>query len=110
MSPYRPRISPAWTSKRDVIEQVAAAEPRQRHVLDLQQRLAHVVLGAAEQRGRRAAHHLLDDPGHVDVGRLGVGHDPAVAQHGDVVADLQQLFELVADVDDGHAARLEVAR
>ncbi len=33
--------------ERDVVEQVAAAEPRQRHVLDLEQRLADVVLGAA---------------------------------------------------------------
>ena len=71
-------------------------------------RLAGLVLGAREQRGRRAAHHLLDDPGHVDVGGLGVGHDAAVAQHGDAVADLEQLVELVRDVDDGDASRLEV--
>ena len=52
----------------DVVEQVAATQPRQGHVLDAQERLAGLPLRPREERGRRAAHHLLDDPGHVDVG------------------------------------------
>ena len=93
----------------DVVEQEAAAQPRQRHVLDAQQRLAGRMLRPREQRGRRAADHLLDDPGDVDVRRPRVRHDATVAQHRDAVADPEQLLELVRDVDDRDAAGLQVA-
>ena len=54
------------------------------------------------------ADHLPDDPVHVDVRHRARAGDAAVAQHGDVVADTDQLFEPVRDVDDRDALRLEV--
>ena len=38
-------------------------------------------------------------------GRRRGQHELAVAQHGDVLADLEDLFQVVRDVEDGHARR-----
>ena len=55
------------------------------------------------------ADHLAHDPGDVDLAHRRLSGDPAVAQDGDEVADADQLLQAMRDVDDGDAARLEVA-
>ena len=64
--------------------------------------------GAGEQRRRILADHLFDDPGNRDVGGAGRLHQLAIAQHGDVIADLQEFIQLVRDVNDGDAAALQL--
>ena len=62
----------------------------------------------AGQRGRARPCASPDHRGdQVVLGELGGRrgqHQLAVAQHGDVLADLEDLFQVVGDVEDGHAA------
>jgi hypothetical protein len=78
-------------------------------ILDRQRDLAE---GVARRWGAEIeilADHVAHDPFEIDVLRLGRGGDRAVAQHHRVVGDLQRLFEMVRDIDDGDAATGEVA-
>ena len=76
------------TDKRDLAERVARRRGTEVEVL---------------------AHHVAHDPLEVDVFRLGRCHYRSVAQHHDIVGNLQRLFEMMRDVDDRHAAAGQVA-
>ena len=54
------------------------------------------------------AHHVADDPLEIDVLAIGLGGHRAVAQHHCEVGDLEGLLEVMGDIDDRHAASLEV--
>ena len=56
-----------------------------------------------------AADHHLDERGAIDARRRLRGHVPAVAQHGHVIAQPEDLFEPMADVDAGDAALAQPA-
>ena len=71
--------------------------------------LAHLVAGGRRAEVEVLADHVAHDPLEVDLGARGVGGHGAVAQHDGVVGDLQRLLEVVRDVDDGDAPRLQVA-
>ena len=60
-----------------------------------------------EQRVDRASDHVRDERLVGDVGERAGRDAAAVAEHGEPIGDLAHLLEEVADVDDGHAARLE---
>src|SRR5690606_9803400 len=55
------------------------------------------------------AHHVAHDPGQVDLraGRRG-GH-AAVPQHNGMIGDLQRFFQMMRNVDDGHAPGGKIA-
>ena len=55
------------------------------------------------------ADHHLDEGGAIDFGDGLRGHVPAVAQHGDVIAQQEDLFEPMADVDARDAALAQPA-
>ena len=103
-----PRISPARTRQRDVVDRKSAGGARQADVLGAEHLGAErMAVGLGEVLGVRAD-HLADDPVRVDVRHRRLAGDAAVAQHGDVVADADQLLQPVRDVDDGDAVRLQV--
>ena len=103
-----PRISPALQRQRDVVDRQPAGRARQANLLGAKHLLARlVVVGLGEILGV-GADHLAHDPLRVDVLHLLLAGDVAVAQHGDVVADADQLLQPVRDVDDRDALRLEV--
>ena len=103
-----PRISPALQRQRHMIDGEPAGRARQADFLGAENLLARlVIVGLGEILGV-GADHLPHDPLRVDVLHLLLAGDVAVAQHGDVVADADQLLQPVRDVDDRHAARLEV--
>ncbi len=52
--------------------------------------------------------HLLDDPRYAGVADVTLADKATVAENGDVVANLHQLFEAMRDIDDGHAAALKL--
>jgi hypothetical protein len=81
-----------------------------RRVLDLEHRLAGRLgaLDPAEQH--RAADHHLGDLFAGGVGGVHGADDPAVAQHGDPVGDLEHLVQRVGDEDDRLALGLELAQ
>ena len=94
--------------QRHMVDGQPAGGARQADVLGAEDLLARlVVVGLGEVLGV-GADHLPHDPLRVDVLHLLLAGDVAVAQHGDVVADADQLFQPVRDVDDRHALRLEV--
>ena len=62
-----------------------------------------------EQLVLAAADHVLDDPAEIDVVGVGLGDQPAVAQHDDPVGDLERLLEVVRDVDDRDAVGGQLA-
>ena len=90
--------SDTWSSE------VATAEARQRHV----RRRAAATLGRVvlvrvnSAAGLRPTICSMIQATSMSAS-VGAGHDAAVAQHRDRVADLQQLVELVRDVDDRDA-------
>ena len=94
--------------QRDVVDRKAAGGARQGDVLGAEH------LGADRMADRLGevlgvrADHLADDPGDVDIRHALLAGDAPVAQHGDEVADADQLLQAMRDVDDGDAARLEV--
>ena len=55
----------------------------------------------------RPVDHQRDEFGLVGFADLAGGDERAVAQHRDPVAQLEHLFEAMADVDDRDARRLE---
>ena len=91
--------------ERDVAEAHGA-----RQALDTEQLLAR--LGAHVRRKvffEPAADHHLDERGPIDLGGGPRRHVPSVAQHRDGVAELEDLFEPVADVDARDAALAQPA-
>ncbi len=69
-------------------------------MLDAQQLVARV--GADVRRKivlQPASDHHLDEGGAIDLGDWFRGHVPAVAEHGHVIAQPEDLFETMADVD-----------
>ena len=94
--------------QRHVIDGKPAGRARQADLLRAKHLPARlVVVGLGEILGV-GADHLPDDPLRVDVFHLLMAGDVAVAQHGDVVADADQLFQPVRNVDDRDALALEV--
>ena len=99
-----PRISPALQRQRDMVDGKPAGRARQADLLGAEHFVARLmVVGLGEILGV-GADHLPHDPVRVDVLHLLLAGDVAVAQHGDVVADADQLLQPVRDVDDGDAA------
>ena len=92
--------------KADVLQAAAAVQVLHRH-----QRAAGALGGQLlvrrGQRGGLAADHVLNQPGQGVVPRGLGGHDGAVAQNGDGVADLEDLRHAVGDVDHGNAPLLQ---
>ncbi len=52
--------------------------------------------------------HLLDDPGHAGLLNGALADKAAIAEDGDVIANLHQLFQPVRDVDNGDATALKL--
>ena len=106
ISPAMPRISPALHREADIVEAARRARTGSRP------RAATSSPGRRQRREHpldAAADHLLDDGAHGHVGALVAGDDAAVAHHHDAVGDLRDLVQPVADIDEGHAFRLELA-
>ena len=56
-----------------------------------------------------ATHHHLDDPVFVELTHRLLAYPFAIAQHGDPVADLEDLFQAVGDVDDAATLLAQLA-
>ncbi|VGQ03750.1 hypothetical protein SB00610_05060 [Klebsiella quasipneumoniae subsp. similipneumoniae] len=91
----------------DVIELVAAAGMQRGQSLNVKHRVAFWRRLIIEMFFL-IADHLLDDPRHAGVADVTLADKAAVAENGDVVADLHQLFEAMRDIDNGHAAALKL--
>ena len=76
---------------------------------DAEGQLAPRMFGSCKELRHLPADHVLDRPLGGDLGPGSGGDEPAVAQHGHAVGDLEHLVEPVADEQHGHAARGEVA-
>ena len=85
-SPASPTISPARTRSAPASSTTSAPAGRQRR----------------EHRVDVAADHLAHEPRHVELRDRPVGDVAPVAEHGDVVGQLDHLVEQVADVEHGH--------
>ena len=94
--------------QRHVVDRKPAGRARQADVLGAKHLGAGPVIIRLGKILGVGADHLPDDPLRVDVLHLLLAGDVAVAQHGDVVADADQLLQSVRDVDDCHALRLQV--
>ena len=95
--------------QRDVIDLIAAGRTRQADVLGAERLLAdRMLLRLGEILGRRSD-HLANDPADVDIRHALAAGDAPVAQHGDEIADADQLLQAMRDIDDGDAARLQIA-
>ena len=55
------------------------------------------------------ADHVADDPFQIDVRARRMGRDLAIAQHDRMVGDGQRFFQMVRDIDDRDALRLQIA-
>ena len=75
---------------------------------DIQNDLARCRVRPLEQAVRIAADHLPDDPGGVGLRHGLRGHQCAVPEDRDVVADPPELVQLVRDVDDGDVVLAQV--
>ena len=84
--------------ERDVREDAAARQP-----FGLEHDVADLGVLLREERVERAADHQPDDLALRELGRRPRLDVPAVAEDGDGVGDRGDLFEPVADVDDGDA-------
>ena len=90
--------------ERDVREDTAAGQ-----AFRLEHDIADLGVLLREEGVERAAHHQADDLALRELGnRLGLDV-PAVAEDGDDVGDRGDLFEAVADVDDGDSALAQPA-
>ena len=89
-----------------VVDEVPSARLGQAEVADLEDLGLRAPIDDAITLGvlLLATGHLLDDPADADVLDVSVVHVPAVAQDGDVIADLHDLLETMGDVGDGEAA------
>src|SRR5690606_34543121 len=82
---------------------------------EIAETIAHrAALPLVPRLGRHLLHELApehhgDQVAARQVGRLARADELAVAQHGDAVADLVDLFEEMGDEDDAEAALLEAA-
>ncbi len=95
--PARPRISPARSENSD---------PRQ---ADFENDLAGNPLLQLCQGFQRPPHHKSDQPLLVQFGGRPGGDVPAVAHHRDGIGQPEDFGHAVRNVDDGHAALLQVA-
>ena len=94
--------------QRHMIDEKSPCRARQRDVLQRQSDLScRRRLGLRDRAGR--PDHLLDHPFDRDVLDQRVRLVSTISQDGHVVANSQNLFEPVRDVDDGDAVRLEIA-
>ncbi len=112
------RLGAARADQAGDAEDLAAAQPecdpadrrRRRDVDDVDEHLLARRRGAlGEQRVDRPADHLRDQRLVGHLGEGAGGHAAAVAEHGEPIGDLAHFLEEMADVDDGHAARLQLA-
>ncbi|MNV47642.1 hypothetical protein D3C71_1395170 [compost metagenome] len=78
-------------------------------VLHLQDHLTRRILSIGETLAERTPHHHRDDLVHIQPFQR-LGGDPlAITQNGDFVAQLEDLFHLMRDIDDAAAAFLQLA-
>ena len=115
-TPARPTISPGRTSRVKLSSRVAPwrsctvrpSHTRAKPGLRFRRPVVLLVarLGIGERHVERlhlAADHGLDQRAHVGRRHVGLGDQPAGAQHGHLVGDLGDLGELVRHQDDGAA-------
>ena len=103
-SPVSARISPRRASKETSRTRVPSRRPATSSAgLAGGARGADVTLGLA-------ADHRVGQPRLGPAGEVGRDDLAPVAQHGDAVAERQNLGEAVRDVEDGDALRLQAAR
>ena len=87
----------------DMIDGVTATLARQGQILHAQQFCADGVRLTLKERGRIAPDHLFNNPRHINLGSRFFGHQPAVAQDGHIVANLEQLIKFMRDINDRNA-------
>ena len=124
--PVTPTTSPACTrsdtpDRRPRAESEVRSVDREHHVLAAGSAVAAGgratgCAGAARPPDRSTAGGLTTPPtiaatrsSLAEAGRRRGQHQLAVAQHGDVLADLEDLFQVMGDVEDGDAAGGELA-
>ena len=73
----------------------------------LEEHLAGLALALGEALGHLPADHQVHHLGHGELGGGQGGHHAAVPEHGNGVGGAEELFQLVADVEAGHALGLE---
>ena len=100
--PATPSTSPRAQREGHALEGARFAQPR-----DLQQRGRVRRQGGGRRGGHVAPRHGAGERGGVELRRRPLGHERAVPQHHDPLADLQHLGELVADEEHRHPVRLE---
>ncbi len=102
--PGKAQDLPPPQSKAHVVDHAPAGQSPH-----FEERLADLGGLLVEHVGQLATHHLLDDP----IGRgLADQHTPyplAIAQHHHPIGDAENLFQTVADKDDGNALLFECA-
>ena len=69
-------------------------------MLDLQENVAGLAGARREKVLKLAAHHHGDERARVHFGKGPGAHEPAVLEHGNRIADLEDLVHPVRDVDD----------
>src|SRR5699024_10609792 len=62
-----------------------------------------VGLGVREERADRPAHHGPDEAGMVEFGSRSASDQGTVLEHGDHVAEVEDLLQPMGDVDDGRS-------
>ena len=93
--------------KGDIIEFVAAARMQRGQPLDVKHRVAFW-RGLIIKVLFLIADHLFDDPRNAGVADVALADKATVAENGDVVANLHQLFEAMRNIDNGDAAALKL--
>ena len=104
-SPATPTISPRRTEN-----EMSRSRPRFVEVLHLQDRIADLSGLLPEDVADVAADHHPDELAHVRLGDRPGADIAAVAEHGDAVAEAEDLLHAVRDVDDAEPLPRAAAR
>jgi hypothetical protein len=94
--------------QRHIIHQHATAGTGQGHVLGTKHVVAKGMISFFGKIFATFTDHIAHDPVDINVIHGLRAGDHAIAQHSDIVANLDQLFEPVRDIDNAHAVAFEI--
>jgi hypothetical protein len=107
-TPAMPTISPARTSKRDILDHIDAAAVADRQVLDREHDVAWRGGTLVDMQKHPAADHQLGKLLHRGLSGGAGGDHLAAPHHGDLIRHRHDLAQLVGDQQDGFAFGLEL--